>query len=231
MESTASEPEVIMHRWLDNERAKVGRAVKQRCKAIRQDYPTTDLYISRHARVVEEELERLSERCWAKATAMLPIYAEALSCAHDAMHAILADVRPELVKAAARATVNNRGIRAEKIAFHILDATVAKRFREEYRTHRLEAALNHVGKVFSPLASKTVSNTALKVWVRKMINEGRTGKEILQARKVSFPEHETPSKRRVEQLYRQMHHADFGDLPKAGSIHPLLKTRRQRAAP
>lgn len=75
-----------------------------------------------------------------------------------------------------------------------------------------------------------VRDTPLKTWVRASLDAGMSCRETIKASKFSFPQHQVPSKRRVEDAYRTMFKADFGEEMQNGSVHPLLKARRPQTA-
>jgi hypothetical protein len=80
--------------------------------------------------------------------------------------------------------------------------------------------------VAAPKNLKTVSPAKLSEWVRQMLNRGHTARELIQLRVNAFPNNASPSKRQVEEVYRNLFSEDFGEFPKPGSMHPGLKERR-----
>lgn len=77
----------------------------------------------------------------------------------------------------------------------------------------------------------TVRDDTLKEWAERLIADGVTARQAIERRKTAFPDHEVPSKRRVEWAYGEAFKSAFGEPPRSGGIHPLLKRNRENAAP
>lgn len=83
------------------------------------------------------------------------------------------------------------------------------------------------GQTAEKAQPKEVNDKALKPWVRAMLDKGHTGRELGEQRKIAFPDHKPPARARVDKIYLAMFEDDFGEKPRAGSLHPKLMERRR----
>ena len=74
--------------------------------------------------------------------------------------------------------------------------------------------------------TRRLSRFAVEAWVREMINNGHSSRDVEKKRSVAFPGYTPPAKRIVAEIYQKMHLADFGERAVIGKVHPLLKARR-----